>query len=781
MKVSCWQPLAGKFADMTLLKNLQDKYSDLPTRSGKLEPMIKKADLSNAYDSQSVSAKTGDPSKSGHGAEMRRQKRDRPSRAGDIELSRVGKMVGLITKIRSAMGLKRHGIQKHSDRQLPTDIAGLQERNRRLADRLESLEDRSWEVRESEEIHRSLSEAFGDIVLHRNSLGEVVFRNRVFDTYFDDLTTLDLPVKPIVGRPDENLQAMSRDLELDTLKGRRWFSWTDLPVRDPMTGEVGIRSVARDITQQKTSQQEILDALTKAELANEAKSRFLAMVSHEIRTPLNGIIGISGLLSDGDMAPDQRNYVEAITSSGSTLLNLIEDLLDTARIESGHVELTPRPTNLNHLVEDVAELLAPAAQAKGLELATYVSPDLPVEVWVDCGRLRQVLLNLVGNAVKFTKSGGIGIDVAVCNDRDAEAANALKFSISDSGPGLREEDLQRIFEEFVQTDEGATRQYGGAGLGLAISKNLVELMGGRIDVASRLGHGTTFELIVNLDVVESEDFAQDEPIAVDQRVALILARTPARKTLARSIRGLGAEVNTFDSVDGFLLNCSQNQPFDSVIGPIAEEGPEDFDKLKRALPLSTRLINISDGTVTGAGNATMKSGIDAWLTRPVRHQTLRRILSNQLSSSSAVEKNSNIEQSGDTALDILLAEDNPINALLAKSLLNKIGHRVIHVDDGSQAVEAVAGHDFDLILMDLHMPVMDGQAALEKIRAMGTRKATTPVVVLSADGQATAKDEALKQGADDYLVKPISPEDLQSVLSQFAKPENMLPVATANL
>ncbi len=766
---------------MTLLKNLQDKYSALPSRSSTAETVVKKIESPGADHNQKLRRKTSAPTTDSQAVKMRRQKRVPLIQPKESEISRAEPNVSLLGRMWSGLSLKCAGIGRNSGGQGPADISSLWERNQLLAERLENLEDRSWEIRESEEIHRSLSEAFGDIVLHRNARGEVVFHNRVFDAYFDDLARLGLPVNPIVGRPDENLEAISRDFELDTLKGRRWFSWTDLPVRDPMTGEVGIRSVARDITQQKTSQQEILDALTKAELANEAKSRFLAMVSHEIRTPLNGIIGMAGLLSDGDLAPDQKNYVEAITSSGSTLLNLIEDLLDTARIESGHVELTPRPTNLNHLVEDVAELLAPTALAKGLELATFVSPVLPVEVWVDSGRLRQVLLNLVGNAVKFTKSGGVGIDVVVCKDGDTEAASVLKFTISDSGPGVCEADLQRIFEEFVQTDEGATRQYGGAGLGLAISKNLVELMGGRVDVTSRLGHGTSFELFIGLDEVETKFASQDDPALVNERVALILNRTPARKSLARSIRGLGAVVNTFDSVNGFLINCDENQPFDSVIGPMTDGNQQEFEKLKQRLPASTRLINISDGTMTGAGNSTMESGIDAWLTRPVRHQTLHRVLANQLSSPTPVTSIKQVDQPGAKTLDILLAEDNPINALLAKSLLNKMGHRVIHVDDGSQAVEAVAGHHFDLILMDLHMPVMDGQEALEKIRSMEGSKATIPVIVLSADGQVNVKDDALKKGAEDFLVKPISPEGLQNVLLQYAGPENALPVAAGNL
>ena len=766
---------------MALLKNLQDKYASRSSDFRSADHGLPCAEFADHEGEKPATDTTTGAKNSRKKVAMRTSKRNGSEPSHRKGKHDPGKVDGRWQKFRKMLGLKSVAATPEPN----SELAQLRDKNLLLANRLENLEDRSWEIRESEEIHRSLFEAFGDIVLHRNAAGDRVFQNQVYDAYFDDLTKLELPGPATISQPGEHTadlpQPATREIELDTLKGRRWFSWTDMAVRDQQTGEVGIRSVARDITQQKSSQQEILDALEKAEHANEAKSRFLAMVSHEIRTPLNGIIGMAGLLSDGELAPDQKNYVDAIGSSGSTLLNLIEDLLDTARIESGHVELMPRPTNLNQLVEDVAELLAPAAQDKGLELATFVTQGLPNQVLVDSGRLRQILLNLVGNAVKFTKAGGIGINVTMPDGSDLTEDRLIKFVVCDSGPGLTEAEQQRIFEEFVQTDEGATREHGGAGLGLAISRNLVELMGGKIDVSSRVGRGTSFELIIPVAELESDMQPEVSVDPINQNIALILNRTPARQSLVQSIKGLGATVNTFDSTQAFDLNYNEQKPFDAVIAPFIEWDRDRYLGFKDALPGSTRLINISGDTVTGSGGSSKQSGIDAWLTRPVRKQSLYRILSNQIDNNLAPARSQSGWVSEASPLNILLAEDNPINALLAKSQLNKMGHRVIHVVDGSQAVEAVSGHSFDLILMDLHMPVMDGLAALENIRSMGGEKSATPVIVLSADGQTTAKDKALETGAEDFLVKPIKPQDLQQVLMRYAESKNDLSAAFGNL
>jgi signal transduction histidine kinase/CheY-like chemotaxis protein len=690
----------------------------------------------------------------------------------DLLPAREYQLLALVALVAGLCGIIGACAALVRSRSISPSSAVLQQRNRLLAERLERLEDKSWEVRESEEIHRSMFEAFGDVVIHRNAEGEVVFQNSVFGTYFD--VSFELPVfMQDQADPGERQRGMmSREIEFETLVGQRWFSWNDMLVRDPLTGEVGQRSVARDITHQKNSEQEILSTLNQANQANAAKSRFLAMVSHEIRTPLHGIIGMAGLLSDTPLAPDQKNYVEAISSSGRTLLNLIEDLLDTARIENGHVELAPRCTNITQLVEDVAELLAPAAREKGLDIASRLSPEVPPNITIDSGRLRQVLLNLVGNAIKFTQTGGVSIEVAMAAVPALEGdLHRLTFTVRDSGPGLAEADQKRIFNEFVQTDEGATRQHGGAGLGLAISQNLVGLMGGRIEVASQLGRGTSFEFSINAEVSEfTSPTSPAKPSAPDisKKVAVILSRNPARRVLVQSIRDLGAIVSTFDSIDAFDLNHPEADPFEAVIVSHTGSTRGDAAALKSKVGENKRIINIGDSTATRWRADEQGHALDGWLTWPVRRKTLQRVLANAPDLAIPNPTIPTAIKQNEAPLRILLAEDNSINALLAKSLLAKQGHIVTHVEDGMEAVNSMRTHRFDMVFMDLHMPVMDGLTALKEIRSMKGPSSIIPIVVLSADGQNAIKDKALSAGATDFLVKPMDPDALCDLLRRVS-------------
>ena len=435
----------------------------------------------------------------------------------------------------------------HEVTRIATQSPTLEQRNKALAERLEALEDKSWEIRESEEIYRSLAEAFGDIIIHRDQHGSVVFSNGPYSNYFDSSSILP-EIEPdnkngLIANKDHVSESslnsalpVARDQLIETKVGPRWFSWTDLATRDPQTGKIGWRSVARDITDRKLHENELKQALEKAKIASEAKSRFLAMVSHEIRTPLNGVIGMAGLLENSHLTPAQNSYVKAIDTSGQTLLSLIEDLLDTSRIESGHLTLTNKKTTLVRLVEDVAEILAPRAREKGLAFATYVADTIPLEVDLDAGRLRQVLLNIAGNAVKFTAQGGVSIEVNLAKEPASQVGQCrLTFTIRDSGPGLDKADHVKIFEEFIQTETGATRQYGGAGLGLSISQKIVSQMGGRITVQSEYGKGASFTFSINVDAATSAPNELPKNTDTKQSVALILSDSPARDC-AYSIR-----------------------------------------------------------------------------------------------------------------------------------------------------------------------------------------------------------------------------------------------------
>ena len=648
------------------------------------------------------------------------------------------------------------------------DPAQLMKKNQELAARLEALEDQSWEIRESEEIHRSLADTFGDIVVHRNHHGEVKFSNRTFDTYFDSYK--DLP-EPSVADTEPGLQNIhlgSQDIEIDTLQGVRWFSWTDLTIRDPATGEVGIRSVGRDITVRKGNEQKLIEALEKAEIANEAKSRFVAMVSHEIRTPLNGVIGMSRLLMDTKLELDQRSYLDAITTSGQTLLNLIEDLLDTARIESGNIHLAAKRTNVATLVEEVAEVLAPKAHEKGILITTFVDPAISKNLNIDSGRLRQVILNLAGNAVKFTKTGGVGIEIRKHpNANHAGKSSKIEFSVKDSGPGLAEEDKARIFDEFVQTDEGATRKHEGAGLGLAISQQIVLMMGGRIQVDSSLGKGSTFSFVIDCESLFSDDNSPRQMMRIEKSVALILPRSPARKALGHSMKSISSNVTTFDSIETFVSNAVAARSYDIVIVLSSELEKDRFAtrKLESCKGEMSRLIALADPSTLTKNNLKNKSKIDGWLAWPVRSKTLQKVLTDKVEPSSTTDDDVVKIDKQRAQLSALLAEDNPINALLAKSLLEKLGHKVVHVETGKEAVDRFNDEEFDIVLMDLHMPEMDGIEAIKQIRKMEQNLPdAVPIIVLSAAGQQDVKDQALSAGATGFLTKPLDFDAMIKIL-----------------
>lgn len=641
----------------------------------------------------------------------------------------------------------------------------LIEQNQILAQQLEALQDQTWENRENEEIHRSLAEAFGDVVLHRATDGKVIFSNKHFDRYFGP--KYELPeLHRTESSDNKNVDAPSilqtSEIELDTRQGKRWFSWTDLVIRDEKTGEAGLRSVARDITERKSNEADMREALEKAEIANEAKSGFLAMVSHEIRTPLNGVLGMAQLLRQTKMDAAQNSYVEAISTSGKSLLGLIEDLLDTARIESGQMELHKRPTNLHRLVEDVAEMVGPRAREKNVDIATFIQREIPESVMVDPDRLRQILLNLAGNAVKFTEKGGVGIFLEL---QTVKEKNHIIFGVVDTGPGMTKEDCISIFDEFTQASTGATRAHEGAGLGLSISRQLAHLMGGFIHVKSMLNKGTAFRLAIPVEGLQPVGPELPKPKTPD-RVYLMLRRTPALSALKRTIQALGFDPRVIES----RRDIHTAQKDDQAIAFIVDKAmvQKTNFKVEDCNNPAFLLGDAHDRHINGDRLARYAG----WLTWPVRAGTLKRVISGRVKvQAPSIEPDQN--NLHENELNVLLTEDNPINAMLAKSLITKLGHTVEHAENGKQAVEYYRRSFHgevprpDIVFMDLHMPELDGSGAIEQIREFEVEKNLPPVkiVVLSADGQSSVRDAALSIGADDFLLKPMDFEAVENLLN----------------
>ncbi|TPN79371.1 response regulator [Mesorhizobium sp. CU2] len=684
----------------------------------------------------------------------------------------------------AAMGLAGLAMYLRERRDKRRTAALLDATAARSRAEIETLADRMWEMQESEERFRGLIDALGDLVVHRNRDGHIVYANKVFAQLVDidprDLAGktlselgIDVGIVPDAAFSDHECLS-STDVAIRTPSGPRWFSWIELSVRDKDTGAVSHRAIARDITGRKRAEASLITARERAEYASQAKSRFLATVSHEIRTPMNGIMGMAKLLADTDLSPEQRTYVGAVSTSASALLALIEDLLDYSKIEAGRFEPEPQPTSLREIADNIIELLASKAFAKNIGLGCHVEPDVPQMITADPGRLRQVLLNLIGNAVKFTDAGGVLLTVARAR---TETTDHICFTVADTGPGLREEDMDRIFEEFEQSDGTSTRVHGGAGLGLAISKRLVSAMGGTISVSSRLGEGSEF--VLEIPAVQATEPPQHRKnILADRRAVIVSRNAIEADAIARTIRTHGGSVEIVatptqaaplaSGCNALLIDAALENSDGRMLKRLRESGFADCEAITLIAPTDRGLL----GEFRANGYAT-------FLARPVRGETLLRVL---LTSHAPAPAQPQPEPRGgssarrrDQGLSVLIAEDNDINALLARATLTKAGHRVRIVGNGKAAVDAVteAGlkHRFDVVLMDLHMPVMDGLDAIAAIRRHeeATAVPPIPIMVLSADSQEKTRHAVLAHGASGFVTKPLDPDALvQAVEGQVA-------------
>ncbi|MGN6773601.1 MAG: ATP-binding protein [Rhizobiaceae bacterium] len=654
---------------------------------------------------------------------------------------------------------------------------------------IETLADRMWELQESEERFRGLIDALGDIVVHRDRDGHIVYANRVLA----DL--VGCPQKALSGKtlselgieigvvPDaafaEGECLSSTDVAIRSRGETRWYSWIELSVRDKASDAVSHRAIARDITARKRAEKASVAAREHAEFANLAKSRFLATVSHEIRTPMNGIMGMAKLLADTRLSPEQRTYVGAISTSASALLALIEDLLDFSKIEAGRFDIEPQSVSPREIVENVCELLAAKAYAKGIGLGCYCAPDVPAIITADPNRLRQVLLNLIGNAVKFTEEGGVQVAVEVTG---TAASSSIRFTVADTGPGMRKADLDRIFREFEQADGTSTRRHGGAGLGLAISKRIVEAMNGLIGVDSDLGKGSRFH--VELPLGRKTVLGVRAKVLEGRNIGILSPNRVEPELIARTVEACGGSAVVADGVAALASETqARDIKLDSILVDTALEKPDGgvLKRLRRIFGGSFEAVTLIAPSDRGHLPEYRQAGYSTFLARPVRGETLLRILLAARSVDPILKTSEKAESTGvslpetdETALNILIAEDNEINAMLARAALSKAGHRVRLVTNGRAAVDAVihpeAGTRFDVVLMDLHMPVMDGLDAIALIRKHEEEHGAPPVpiMVLSADGQETTRHAVLAHGATGFVSKPLDPKVLAEAVAEQA-------------
>jgi PAS domain S-box-containing protein len=660
----------------------------------------------------------------------------------------------------------------------------LRKKMRKILLHNEAMADRNWELQEAEGRARSLFESQADLIVMRDASGRITFANDAF------CLMAERPPETLIGtrfsfeileQGDsalENNGTRIHDQKIATRLGPRWIAWREGLVRTEAGQPAELQCVGRDVTDRTETERALSDARDQADAANRAKSRFLAMASHEIRTPLNGIIGMSSLLLDTALTPEQATYAKAVKTSGDALLSLIEELLDYSKIEAGKIDLEQRPFALTSLIEDITELLAPRAQAKHLEIASYVDERLPVEVVGDAARLRQVLLNLAGNAIKFTPSGGVALIV-----EPGIWPNEISFLVRDTGIGIAPEARERIFREFEQADERIARSYGGTGLGLSISERIVKRMGGRITLESQVGAGSSFEVSVVLPAsADSGPQKFAAPELAGQAILLVAPQSIEASLVARRLQRWGSQ--TCLATDAEVAHALLPERAWHAVLIDRALGLEPAEKLGEAARryATSRILMFTPST---RQELKASSAFTGYLVKPLRAASLAarlvaapEVAAPSLVGDALIEADDVPEATAEKparGLSVLVAEDNEINALLMRSLLTRLDHHAVIATNGAEALETwlaakSAGAPYDLVLMDVQMPELDGIETAKRIREheAGEAGRRTPILALTANTLVEDRYACFEAGMDGFLIKPLDREKLAEALAGLA-------------
>jgi len=652
-------------------------------------------------------------------------------------------------------------------------------------------------LRESEEIFRTMSTAANDGIIMIDNRGKFTYWNdaaeKIFGYTGEEILGKELRSSLVPKRFLEASEtgfsrfkmtgqgaAVGKTLELTAARK----NGAEIPIELSMSavqigGEWNAIGIVRDITERKKAEDELQKAKIEAEEASLAKSQFLASMSHEIRTPMNAIIGMSELLAGTSLYDEQNDYVEMIQVSADSLLGIINDILDLSKIEAGHIELEENEFNLREVVETTGVTLATRANKKGLELLCHIRPDTPAHIVGDPMRLRQILVNLAGNAIKFTKNGEIVISVEAAEKKNGQAV--LHFRVSDTGIGIPKEKQEKIFKSFTQADSSTTRQYGGTGLGLTISRQLVEMMGGKIWVESEEGKGSVFHFTIHTCTVEETVDKYDVvPGEIIHLRVLIVDDNSTNRLILREITSawgfLPGEAESGSTALRELKQAKKNgNPYQFILldkNMPHMDGFETAERIKK-LPEYTDLpiILLTSSEAKGDRRKANDIGISEVLLKPVRRSKLYDVI---VSSIVGVRKKKGLpeKQVAESSLkgkpiEILLAEDNLINQKLAVRLLEKQGWRVSVANNGKEAVDLSGRNGFDLILMDVQMPEMDGIEATKEIRKReeGTDR-YIPIIALTAHAFEEDRKKCLAAGMDGYAAKPIKVQELFATMEE---------------
>ena len=603
-------------------------------------------------------------------------------------------------------------------------------------------------------------DALGEMVVVRGADGRVLRVNAAFLAAFggraEDWSGRWFAVAPGLGEPG---QARRFDAAMQTRAGSRFIEWSETPLDGG-----GAVALGRDVTAER-------QARAAASEAAQGKTVFFASVTHELRTPLAGALGAADLLRETRLKPDQHAYLDVMRASTEHALKLIDDILDLSRLEAGQLALQPEPVDLRALVEDACELLALRAAEKGLTLDHVIHPQVPERLGLDPARVRQILFNLAGNAVKFTPSGGVLVEADYVD-------GSVRLSVRDTGPGISETDQAHLFEQFergVQEGSGAP----GAGLGLAMVRRLVQAAGGDVGVESRLGSGAVFWCAWPCEPFEPAPAARP----LRGRTIVIAVPSPLqREALAAQATALGAKAVCAEEPREAMRLAARLRENLTVI--LSERWAPEARAVKAAAPQGRLLALARPHTKDLFSAAARPTGFDGWLVAPVRLSSLAAFASgddrpaaraDQREPAPAPAAAPGCRAGADQplkGLSVILAEDDPVNALIARTVLGRLGAEVLHVTDGRAAVDAAATGAYDAVLLDLRMPVMDGLAAARAIRALTGAGAGLPLAALTANATEADRTACLAAGMDAFLAKPLNADMLADTLTGLCAPQN---------
>jgi two-component system sensor histidine kinase/response regulator len=666
----------------------------------------------------------------------------------------------------------------------------------------------------SEMFLQSLVENLPVEIYRKDTEGRFIFANKRF------WQTKGIPLSEILGKTNfdvdppelaqkyqaiekvamETRRPMERDaFWLSSSGEERWSRIIELAVLDTSGHVIGTQGMSWDVTSAKHAEQNLKLAKEAAEGATSAKSDFLAKMSHEIRTPMNGVIGMTDLLLDTDLGTQQREFAETIRASAASLLTIINDILDFSKIEAGKMTMEVINFDLVKTIESTLDIVAAGAFNRGIELVSSVSRGIPTRLRGDAGRLRQILTNLVGNAIKFTKKGEVVIGVSKVSE--SATHTVLKFNVHDTGIGITPEAQARLFEAFRQADDSTTRKYGGSGLGLAIAKRLVEMMEGEIGVESKMGVGSTFWFTARLEK-QAADATTDERDIVAVRVLVVDDNATNRQILCHqiltwTIEAVGAATGP-EALQKLRTAAQDGNPYDLALLDVQMPGMDGLT-LARAIKADssiagTRLVALTPMGQVCSPEELKLAEIDVYLVKPVKQSRLFDCLVNAVGKApvrdtvTKSDRSATQSESRPGKARILLAEDNHVNQIIARGLLRKLGYGVDIVADGLAALEALKSIPYDIVFMDCQMPEMDGYDAARTIRkreqssaVVSNGKAPVHIIAITANAMEGDREKCLVAGMDDYLSKPIRLQELQAVLERWKAGKNRCDLTGAAL